>query len=1108
MKRLIEWAINNSPAMNVMMIASLIVGISCLAMLRREFFPNFDLEIISVAVPYPGASPEQVEEGICQKLEERLQTVDGIKKITSVAREGSGFVVIELKAEVKDVQKVMGDVKTQVDAAKQFLPRFTEDPDVQQVSIPQPAITIGLIGPSIEGEPDLDYQNDLRIVAEEIRAELLQLPPPNPTGGVLSQIVGRFRNAGLSKAISSAEIMSGKSYQIDVEIPEETLRAYGLTLQQVAQIIREENAESPGGKLKSAGQEVLVRGKSKRLRGVDIAKIKVIANPNQDVVTVDDLGTVVDGFEDRVSVHRINGNPGLVIDVQRTTTEDLFVVVDAVKQYVAAKQSELPPGYQLKIWDDRSIDVRDRLDLLTKNGVQGLILVFIVLAVFLELRLAFWVALGIPVSVLGAGYVLLLFGQTLNMLSMFAFLMALGIVVDDAIVIGENIFQHRSLGKSTLQAAIDGTYEVLPSVAASVTTTVIAFMPMLFVTGIMGKFIAVMPLAVIAMLIISLVESTFVLPCHLAHQRNLFMSFISLVLFPFSFLATVFGHINRFAQSVMDFIIERIYLPFIRFGLNYRSIVLCGALALLIMAGGFVFAGITPFLIFPRLDSRAIIASVEFPDGASIAYTRDATRRMEAGLLQINEEYKNKHGIELVTNIHRNIGQVSSGGMASMATTSGSHVGSVQAELIPVDDREETSTKIVNRWRAIVGEIAGAEAVRFGTPAMGPGGVPIEFKLLADKTHADELEDAVEVCKKKLETYKGVIDIEDDSRPGKPEIQLQIRENAQSLDISQDELNRTVRASYYGEEVDRLPRGRHEVKLMVRYPRSERKSIRNFENIRIRGNDRLERPITEFADIEFGKGYSEIDRVDQLRSVTISADVDAAKGGNANRVTSDLQANFVSDLNARFPNVTVKWEGQRQQSSESFQSLGAGFAVAMVAMFVLLTIEFRSYLQPLIIMAIIPFGAIGAIIGHAVMQLDLTLFSVFGMVALTGVIVNDSIVLVDFINHRLREGKPIREALIESGRRRFRPVLLTSMTTVAGLIPILLETSFQAQVLIPMAASLCFGLMTATLLILVLVPIFYSFVHDFANSFQKVAQPESDLEPITANSPYGLPDGV
>jgi multidrug efflux pump subunit AcrB len=1085
MKRLIEWAIGNSPAMNVMMISSLIVGLACLMVMRREVFPNFDLEIILIRVPFPGASPEEVEEGICQKLEESLQTVDDVKKMTSVAREGSGFIVLELRSNVKDVQKVLADVESQVDQAKVYFPDLAEDPNIQQISFSAPSITVGIVGPESAGDPDLDFHRDLRTVAEEIRTELLQLPPVPAEGGLIGRITSSFRAADSSKAISSAEIKATKSYQIDVEIPEETLRAHGLTLQQIAQIIRNENTEMPGGKLKSAGQEILVRGKSKRSLGVEIANIKILSQPNVDVVTVDDLGNVVDGFEDKAAFHRIDGRPGLVIEVERTTSEDLFTVVDAVKDYVKKKQPEMPPGYELKTWNDMSLDVRDRLNLLTKNGVQGLVLVFLVLAVFLDLRLAFWVALGIPVSVLGAGYVLLGAGQTLNMLSMFAFLMALGIVVDDAIVIGENIYQHRTLGKSTLQAAIDGTVEVLPSVGASVATTVIAFLPMLFVSGVMGKFIAVMPLAVISMLLISLVESTLVLPCHLAHERNLFTSFLGLALFPISFLKHLFARINLLSQWLLETFVEKIYVPVVRFSLLYRSIVLSGAIGLLIMAGGFVAAGITPFVIFPKLDSRIIIGSVEFPDGTSIAYTKEATRRMEIALQEMNQEFEQEHGVRLISNVHLSVGQVSAGGMGPSATTEGSHVGSVQAELIPVDDREETSDEIVQHWRERVGEIAGAEVVKYGAPSMGPGGTPIEFKLLADRRHADELELAVQDCKDKLNSYEGVMDVQDDSRPGKAEIQLKIRKDAESLGITQDELNRTVRASYFGEEVMRLQRGRHEVKLMVRSPRDQRQSIRDFEKIRLRGSDLLERPITELAEINFARGFSEINRVDQLRSVTVSADVDAAKGGNAFRVTTDLKNSFMADLLKKYPNVTVKWEGQQQQSMESFQSLAIGFAVAMVAMFVLLTMEFRSYLQPIIIMAIIPFGAIGAILGHAVMGLELTLFSVFGMVALTGVVVNDSIVLVDFINHRVRDGMPLHDALVEAGRRRFRPVLLTSLTTIAGLIPILLETSFQAQVLIPMAASLCFGLMTATSLILVLVPVFYSLVFQVVDKFSQ-----------------------
>ncbi|MCO6453981.1 MAG: efflux RND transporter permease subunit [Pirellulaceae bacterium] len=1071
MKSLIRWAINNSPAMNTLLVAVLLVGGFSLLRMRREVFPEFELEIILISVPYPGASPAEVEEGICQKLEEAVASVDRIKKRTAVAKEGAGFLVLELESNVRDVQKVLNEVRSEIDRIPSF-PDLAEDPEVKQITFRVPAIRVGVLGPDLD-TPEAEWR--LREVTEEVRQDLLQLTPvptSNPLMAALEVLFPRPKGP----VVSQANIVAAKDYQIDIEISERTLRKYGLSLRQVADTVRRWNLELPGGQMKTEAQDILLRGKSKSLTGSEIARIPLVTQPNGEVLTVGDLGRVQDAFADTTSISRIGlgtepDRPGLAISVDRTSSEDLLTMVAAVKQYVARKNPEMPAGYQLAYWNDTSIDVEDRMNMLVRNGLQGLVLVFVVLALFLELRLAFWVALGVPIAVLGAGAVLMWNGETLNMLSMFAFLMALGIVVDDAIVIGENIYEHRKRNKSLVQAAIDGTYEVLPSVAASVGTTIIAFVPLMFVSGVMGKFIAVMPVAVIAMLIVSLIESTFVLPCHLAHPNRVFFGFLGFLLYPFRWVAYLFEWLNRQADRLLEFLIERTYVPTMRWALRYPATVLSLAAALLILAAGFVAAGIVPFVVFPKLDSRNIEAAIAFPDGTPAAYTQAATQRLEEAIVRVDQRLSPGKSMLVLRSV--TVGRtMTPGPPGPNAELSGSHVGSVGVELVGAESREATSQQILDEWRKEAGQFPGAESVAFRSENVGPGGTPIEFKLLAPSSQVAQLEAAVEECKAKLASYQGVFDVEDDSRPGKWEYQLRIKDRAQAMGISVADLAETVRAAYYGDEVMRLQRGRHEVKLMVRSPENERRNLASFEDIRVRTGDGAERPLTELAEVTVERGYAEINRVDQMRAVTISADVDDSQG-NAFETVNDMKGQFLSDLLARYPHVRVRWEGQQETTTESIQSLLVGFMIAAVAMFVLLTIEFRSYVQPLLILLIIPFGIIGAILGHALMGLDFTLFSLFGMIALTGVVVNDSIVLVDFINTHVDENPSQIEALIEAGRRRFRPVLLTSITTIAGLTPMLLETSFQAQVLVPMATSLCFGLLVATALVLVLVPSFY-----------------------------------
>lgn len=1071
MRTIVEWAINNRPAMNTAMISVLIVGLLAAVTLRREEFPRFELEIILVQVPYPGASPDEVERGICQKIEESVRSIDGINKVTSVAGEGIGSVVIELHSDVPSVQKVRNEIESQIDRIPSF-PDLAEEPDIQQLTIRNPAIKVGVV--TAESEV-ADAEVELREIVEKVRDELLLIPE-----------------------ISVAQIVGERDYQIDVEISERNLRRYGLSLQDVATRIRRQNLELPGGKIRDRSQVFLLRGKDKRLRGSEIAKIPLISKPDGVVITIGDLGTVRDEFVDNTSISRINGQPGMAISIDAAAREDLLAMTAAVREYVAT--AELPHGFHFEVWDDTSISVFDRLDLLRKNGLQGLVLVFIVLALFLEIRLSFWVALGIPVSVLGACAVLWQFDQTMNMLSMFSFLIALGIVVDDAIVIGENIYAHREQGKEYFQAAVDGTVEVLPSVATSVTTTVFAFAPMFFVTGVMGKFFAVMPLAVIAMLIISLLESSFILPCHLAHQETrtltqrahawrrtrrmpltrfvlapvlvLFAFSVDHLLYPFKVLGAGVGWVNRHFSQLLDFVITRWYLPALEYCLKRPAIPISLAVAMLALSLSLIRNGTVPWAVFPKLDATQIRASVVFPDGTPANVADLATQKLEDAIVAIDKEQA-AEGKPILNLTHRLVGQVSSQGPGGPAeVTEGSHAGVVNVELVNSADRSVTSQQILDRWRADVGGIAGVESLTYETVIMAPGGEAIEFKLLAPAEEMPSLEAAVEACKEKLATYAGVLDIRDDSRPGKWELQIQVKDQAEALGVPLEEIAKSVRAAYYGEEVMRLQRGRHEVKLMVRYPAEERRSIANLKELRVDTGGGIKRPITELADIRFSQGYSEINRRDQLRAITVTADVDESVG-NADNIVSDMQASFTPQLLEEYPGLQIRWEGQQEQTVESINSLFLGMVIALIAMFVLLTLEFTSYLQPAIIMAVIPFGMIGALVGHAAMGLQLTLFSVLGLVALTGIVVNDSIVLVDFVNARLREGMPLRMALMDSGRRRFRPVLLTSLTTVAGLLPLLTETSLQAQLLIPMANSLCFGLLFSTVLVLFLVPSFY-----------------------------------
>ena len=1071
MKRVIGWAISNAPGMNVLMLALLLIGGLSLVNLRREVFPAFELEIVMVTVTYPGATPKDTEEAICQKIEEAIRSIDGIKKINSIAREGAGYVLAELRSDVTDVQKVMNEIDREVARIPSF-PKLAEDPRVRQITFREAAIRVGIVGPEERSE---SAERRLRAVTEQVYDDILLLP-----------------------SISAASIMGARPYQIDVEIPEATLRSYGLSLEKVAATIAAHNIELPGGQLKSQGQEILLRTKNKGRVGHEIAKLPLVTRPGGVVLTVEDLGNVNDSFQDVTASGEINGHPAMVVNVNRTKKEDLLDLTAEIHQYVA--RTELPPGYRFEVWQDTSIEVHGRINLLLRNGIQGLILVFLVLTLFLEMRLAFWVALGIPISIMGAGAFLAWGDHTLNMLSLFSFLIALGIVVDDAIVIGENIYAHIQMGKPLQQAAIDGTTEVMGSVTASVTTTVIAFMPMFFVSGVMGKFMAVIPFAVIAMLVISLWESMFVLPTHLAHDHTGFFKLVRILTYPLRPFGILLSWLSVQADGLMQWTVDRVYLPTLRFSLRHPIVPIAVAIALFIVTAGLIRGGVVPTVLFPKTDNNFLQATITFPDGTPASTTDAATRRMEQAIRRVSERIADRRSKETglspqqiydhdghagkgpVRLTYRDLGTITNVQNAAGGGGDGSHVGQIFVELFDTEVRTAHSEDLIAQWRIESGEFPGAERITYGTIGVGPGGKAIEFKLLAPSDEVDQLLAATEDAKTRLADFTGVFDIADDNTAGKWEFQFRIKDSALATGATPTDLGRTVRNAYFGAEAMRLQRGRHEVKLMVRYPKEEREDLVNFREIRVQTADGTQRPITELAEVELTRGFSEINRVNQLRSITISADLDESKA-NARLIIDQLQKEFMSQLQSKYPAVTVRWEGQREQSRESVGSLIVGFQIAILAMFVLLVLQFKSYVQPILILMIVPFGLIGAVWGHAIMGIPLTLFSMFGLVALTGVVVNDSIVLIDFINARVREGMPVQQALLESGQRRFRPIALTSMTTIAGLLPLMTERSFQAQLLIPMATSLAFGLMLATVLVLILVPVFYHLYLRASNYF-------------------------
>lgn len=1045
MRSLVRWSVENRVAANILMLVLLVGGLFALLKMRRELFPEFTVGIISVSVPYPGASPEEIEEGINIRIEEKIHAIQGVKKVSSTAREGRGIVTAELRSDVRDPQKVLDEIKSEVDRIDTF-PEEAEEPVITEVLLRDPAIRVAVFGPA---EEDV-----LRKLGEKVRDEIAALP-----------------------SVSQVDLTGVREREIAVEVAEEDLRAYGLTLDSVAEAVRRGSLDLPGGTIRTAGSEVLVRAKGQRYTGRQLEEIPLLTRPDGTVIRLGQVARVKEGFQDVDLYARFQGEPAVTISVFKTGDEDLLEIVENVKKYVKEKGSELPPQIRIATYGDFSVLVQGRIRLLVNNGIVGFFLVAAALWFFLELRLAFWVALGIPISMLGAMIFLAGTGQTINMISLFAFIMTLGIVVDDATVVGENVWRHRIMGKSPVDAVVDGTAEVGGPVVMSVLTTIVAFVPMLFVSGIMGKFIAVMPKAIIVILALSLFEALLILPAHLAHTLE---------------RPPRHGRLSRWGRSRADHFIERIvqrlYRPLLVRALRNRYMVLAVGISLLVGSVGLIAGGRVPFVVFPKSDSDFVIASVTFPEGVPATLTDAAVQRMEAALEQLNEELTppgSPPEQQFVQRIYSSVGQPAfddkSGPLAQ-----GGNVGGVYIELLGSEKREVTSDELIRKWRDRVGEIAGAEKVTYQVPEGGPPGNPIEVQLTGDDL--SRLEQAAEVFKAKVREFAGTFDVADDFRPGKPELQVEALPEAYPLGVTQQDLARRIRGSYYGVEAVRIQRGRDDIKVMVRYPESERRTLTSLADMRIRTESGAEVPFTQVAQVEPGRAYSEIKRNERRRVINVTSDLDENKA-NAREIIQTLRTEFVPEFKKRFPGVDVSFEGQEQQTRESVGSLMNGFIYATLVMFALLAIQFRSYVQPVIIMITIPIGIVGAVIGHLIMGLPITLMSFFGIVALTGIVVNDSIVLISFINNAVESGRPPLEAATQAGIFRFRAVILTSATTIAGLLPITLEKDFQAQFIIPMAVSISFGLLFATALVLLVVPSLYLILSDLLRPWKTA--PES-----------------
>ncbi|MBN1517401.1 efflux RND transporter permease subunit [Candidatus Sumerlaeota bacterium] len=1034
----IAWMVRNGVTPNLLMVVLMIGGLLMAFQIKQEIFPEFDLDIVSISVAYPGASPAEVEQGILLSIEEAVRGVDGVDEFTSSANEGSGSVRVELESSA-DAQKVYQDIQQEVDRITTF-PEDAEEPQVSMASHFHEVLDVQLFG-------DVN-ERSLRECAEDVRDRLLQ-----------------------SSGITKVELIGARDYEITIEVSTENLRAYGLTVSEIANTIRNTAVEAPGGSMKTSAGEIMVRVNERRDWAREFADIPIVAADNGSILYLRDIAEVREGFEDSDRLATYDGQRSIGLGVYRIGSQTPIGVSDAAHQALEDIEADLPAGIQYAISRDMSDIYRQRLHLLLKNAFFGLTLVFISLTLFLEFKLAFWVVMGIPISFLGTLLFLPSMGVSINMISMFAFIIALGIVVDDAIVAGENIYEYRQRGMSFSQAAIKGAQEVSMPVAFSILTNNVTFLPLLFVPGFMGKIWGVITLVVLTVFSISLVEALLILPVHLAHVKE-----------SRNPISLKFHHWQQAFSRFFIRMVNKIYGPFLDACIRVRYLTLSFGLALLAIVCAYALSGRMGMTLMPKVESDRAIVTASLPYGSPMSLALHVRDQLEKAARETVDEVEKEKNMQLAKNIFAEINE---------------NVVTVTINLVDSEVRPISTTEATKIWRGKTGSIPAAEWLRFESDRGGPGGGK---SLTVELSHRDidVLERAAETLAERLEEFTNVRDVENGFNPGKTQLDFRLKPEGRSLGLTASGVAQQVRNAFYGAEALRQQRGRNEVTVRVRLPEAERSSEYVIEQMLIRTPSGKDVPLSQIAEIDRGRAYSTIDRRNGRRTISVSAAVEP--DDQTNQVIESMNESTLPQLAADFPGLSFSFEGREADMRDSMNSLKRNFVLALLVIYAMLAIPFGSYVQPLIVMFAIPFGFVGAILGHLLMGFNLSVVSMMGIIALSGVVVNDSLVMVVYANeHRRADGLSAFNAIHLAGVRRFRPIMLTTLSTFGGLAPMIFETSIQARFMIPMAISLGYGLLFATAITLLIVPCLYLMIEDVKDLLGFVDESDAD-------SASGLPE--
>ena len=1026
-KGIIAWFARNAVAANLLMLFILAVGILSAFKIRQQFFPDVVLDMISIQMPYPGAAPEEVEEGIIIKIEESIKQIEGIKRFFSTAREGSAFIRIEIE-DGYDVGKVLDEVNIRVDSINSF-PASAEKPLISELRNTREIMWLSLYG-------DAD-EKSLKALATEIKNELVTIPD-----------------------VSNAEVIGARPYEIAIEVSDYRLREYGLTLSQVSTAIRNYSLDLPSGSIKTEGGDLLVRTKEQAYTGEDFESIPVTTLSDGTRLTIGDIATVKDAFVEQEYISRFDGKNAISVRILSALESDDIKAAAAVYKYMEQKRPLLPSNIQVDAWADTTKYLSQRLDLMQRNMIAGALLVFLVLALFLRFKLAFWVMIGIPICFLGSFALMYIypgFAMTINMITLFGFILVLGIVVDDAIIIAESVWASIEEKGHTVDNVIEGAKRVALPATFGVLTTIAAFYPMMAISGPGSQIWMSIGLVVMFCLLFSLIESKLILPAHLAHMKlskpedtkNPILRKIKLF----------FSGIRRKVSQVLKNFVENRYKPFITKLLQYRGItVLIFTCTLLLVTVGFTKIGWVKTIFFPEIPSDFVRVTATMTEGATIKQTFQTLDLLEDSLEQLNSDIEKEYGKDVVAH--------------TVEWTNSNSSANMFVQLEPSETLPISQVEIMNRWREIVDTRPSVKEFDFnGGNGGGPGGGGIGFRLVGNDML--EMKAASDELKAHLATYEGVYDISDSFSGGKEEVILRLKPEAQNLGITLRDLSSQVRNAFFGAEAQRVQRDSEEIRVYVRYPLEERRSLANLENMPVRTPSGDYISFSDIAYYEMSEGYGRISRIDGVRAISISADVNEDAGISAQSIIQDIRANFLPTMLQKYPAIKSELGGGSQSRQDLNNDLLIGAFFALIMIFALMAIPLKSYSKPLLVMSAIPFGIIGAVIGHLILGLPVSILSLFGIIALSGVVVNDSLLMVDFINRGRAEGMSRIDAAINAGTRRFRAIILTSLTTFFGLLPITFETSIQAKIVIPMAVSLAFGILFATLITLVWIPCLY-----------------------------------